>query len=58
MIGGPEEGAAELARLANAVGFGRLVCRVQWMGMARRLVVRTIERRAERVVPLVTRAVV
>ena len=37
VIGGPEECAAELARLADAVGFRRLVCRVQWMGVEQRL---------------------
>ena len=53
VIGGPEECAAELARLARDVGFGRLVCRVQWMGMPQRLVLRTIGLLAERVLPLV-----
>lgn len=56
VIGGPEECAAELAELVNTVGCGRLVCRVQWMGMDQRLVLRTIELLAERVLPLVTRA--
>src|SRR5205814_3080275 len=56
VIGGPEECAAELARLVEAVGLRRLVCRVQWMGMDQRLVLRTIERLADRVVPLVARA--
>jgi alkanesulfonate monooxygenase SsuD/methylene tetrahydromethanopterin reductase-like flavin-dependent oxidoreductase (luciferase family) len=56
IIGGPEECAAKLASLAQAVGLGRLVCRVQWMGMEQRLVLRTIELLAERVLPLVTRA--
>jgi alkanesulfonate monooxygenase SsuD/methylene tetrahydromethanopterin reductase-like flavin-dependent oxidoreductase (luciferase family) len=58
VIGGPEECAAQLLRLAEAVGFGRLVCRVQWMGMEQRLVLRTIELLADRVIPLVTRAMV
>ncbi len=56
IIGGPEECAAELARLAGAVGFNRLVCRVQWMGMEQRLVLRTIELLAERVLPQLARA--
>jgi alkanesulfonate monooxygenase SsuD/methylene tetrahydromethanopterin reductase-like flavin-dependent oxidoreductase (luciferase family) len=56
VIGGPEECAAELADLAQAVGLGRLVCRVQWMGMEQRLVLRTIELLAERVMPLLARA--
>lgn len=51
VIGGPEECAEELAELAAATGCGRLVCRVQWMGMEQRLVLRTIELLAERVVP-------
>jgi alkanesulfonate monooxygenase SsuD/methylene tetrahydromethanopterin reductase-like flavin-dependent oxidoreductase (luciferase family) len=55
VIGGPEECAAELAELAQTVGLDRLVCRVQWMGMEQRLVLRTIELLAERVVPLLAR---
>ncbi len=58
VIGGPEECAAELTRLATALGFRRLVCRVQWMGMEQRFVLRTIELLAERVLPLLTQAVV
>lgn len=57
VIGGPEECAEELARLVRAVGLGRLVCRVQWMGMEQRLVLRTIELLAERVLPLVVREI-
>ena len=52
VIGGPEECAAELLRLASAVGLTRLVCRGQWRGMEQRLVLRTIELLAERVLPL------
>jgi alkanesulfonate monooxygenase SsuD/methylene tetrahydromethanopterin reductase-like flavin-dependent oxidoreductase (luciferase family) len=55
VIGGPEECATELAGLARTVGFTRLVCRVQWMGMEQRLVLRTIELIAERVLPLLRR---
>jgi alkanesulfonate monooxygenase SsuD/methylene tetrahydromethanopterin reductase-like flavin-dependent oxidoreductase (luciferase family) len=58
VIGGPEECAAELLRLREAVGFGRLVCRVQWMGMEQRLVLRTLELLADRVILLVARAMV
>ena len=58
VIGGPEECAAELARLVQAVECKRLVCRVQWMGMEQRIVLRTIELLAERVIPLLTRGVV
>ena len=56
VIGGPEECATELGRLIEAVGCKRLVCRVQWMGMEQRLVLRTIELLAERVAPLLTQA--
>jgi alkanesulfonate monooxygenase SsuD/methylene tetrahydromethanopterin reductase-like flavin-dependent oxidoreductase (luciferase family) len=52
VIGAPEECAGELSRLVRAGGFTRLVCRVQWMGMEQRLVLRTIELLAERVLPL------
>lgn len=52
IIGGPEECAEALSHLARAVGFDRVVCRVQWMGMEQRLVLRTLELLAERVVPL------
>jgi len=55
VIGGPEECAAELSRLARATGFERLVCRVQWLGMPQRQVLRTIELLAERVLPLLAR---
>jgi alkanesulfonate monooxygenase SsuD/methylene tetrahydromethanopterin reductase-like flavin-dependent oxidoreductase (luciferase family) len=55
VIGGPEECAEELSRLAREVGFTRLVCRVQWMGMDQRLVLRTIDLLAERVLPLLAR---
>lgn len=57
VIGAPEECADELARLARAAGFTRLVCRVQWMGMEQRLVLRTIELLGERVLPLLQREV-
>lgn len=57
VIGGPEECAEELERLVRTAGLGRLVCRVQWMGMEQRLVLRTIELLAERVLPLVAREI-
>ena len=57
VIGGPEECAEELTRLIQTVRFGRLVCRVQWMGMEQRRVLRTIELVAERVLPLVAREI-
>jgi alkanesulfonate monooxygenase SsuD/methylene tetrahydromethanopterin reductase-like flavin-dependent oxidoreductase (luciferase family) len=55
VIGAPEECAGELARLVRTGGFTRLVCRAQWMGMAQRFVLRTIELLAERVLPLLQR---
>ena len=57
IIGGPEECALELARLARAVEFDRLVCRVQWMGMPQPAVLRTIELLAQRVRPLLDAAI-
>ena len=55
VIGSPEECAEDLVRLARATGFTRLIARVQWMGMDQRIVRRTIELLAERVLPLVQR---
>ncbi|MBI2321982.1 MAG: LLM class flavin-dependent oxidoreductase [Chloroflexi bacterium] len=55
VIGAPEECAEELAAFARATGADRLVCRVQWMGMEQRLVLRTIELLGERVLPLLRR---
>lgn len=55
VIGAPEECAAELAALARATGANRLICRVQWMGMEQRLVLRTIALLGERVLPLLRR---
>jgi alkanesulfonate monooxygenase SsuD/methylene tetrahydromethanopterin reductase-like flavin-dependent oxidoreductase (luciferase family) len=51
VIGAPEQCAEELAGVLAATGGDRLVCRVQWMGMEQRLVLRTIELLAERVLP-------
>lgn len=53
ILGSPEECAEELVRLARATGFGRLIARVQWLGMDQRLVLRTIELLANEVLPLV-----
>jgi len=55
ILGSPEECAEELVRLARATGFSRLIARVQWLGMDQRLVLRTIELLASRVLPLVER---
>jgi alkanesulfonate monooxygenase SsuD/methylene tetrahydromethanopterin reductase-like flavin-dependent oxidoreductase (luciferase family) len=52
VIGAPEECAAALARIIRAGGFTRLVCRIQWLGMEQRLVLRSLELLAERVLPL------
>jgi alkanesulfonate monooxygenase SsuD/methylene tetrahydromethanopterin reductase-like flavin-dependent oxidoreductase (luciferase family) len=53
IIGSPEDCAEALVRLARATGFTRLIAKVSWMGMDQRLVLRTIELLAERVMPLV-----
>jgi len=55
VLGSPEDCAAELQPLLDAGGFTRLVCRVQWMGMDQRVVLRTIGLLAERVLPLLRR---
>jgi alkanesulfonate monooxygenase SsuD/methylene tetrahydromethanopterin reductase-like flavin-dependent oxidoreductase (luciferase family) len=55
VIGSPEECAGDLVRLARMTGFTRLIARVQWMGMDQRIVRRTIELLAERVLPLAQR---
>jgi alkanesulfonate monooxygenase SsuD/methylene tetrahydromethanopterin reductase-like flavin-dependent oxidoreductase (luciferase family) len=58
VLGSPEACAAELRPLLEAGGFTRLVCRVQWMGLDQRVVLRTIGLLAERVLPLLRRAAV
>jgi alkanesulfonate monooxygenase SsuD/methylene tetrahydromethanopterin reductase-like flavin-dependent oxidoreductase (luciferase family) len=55
VLGSPEDCAEELVRLARATRFTRLIARVQWMGMDQRIVRRTIELLADRVLPLVER---
>ena len=55
IIGSPEECAEELVRLARATGFTRLIARVQWLGMDQRIVLRTVELLANKVLPLVER---
>ncbi len=52
VIGAPEDCAAVLSRMIGKGGFTRIVCRVQWLGMEQRLVLRTLELLAERVLPL------
>jgi alkanesulfonate monooxygenase SsuD/methylene tetrahydromethanopterin reductase-like flavin-dependent oxidoreductase (luciferase family) len=56
VIGAPEECAAALAQTIAAGGFTRIVCRIQWLGMEQRLVLRTLELLAERVLPLLRAA--
>jgi alkanesulfonate monooxygenase SsuD/methylene tetrahydromethanopterin reductase-like flavin-dependent oxidoreductase (luciferase family) len=52
VIGSPEECAESLNRTIAAGGFTRLICRIQWMGMEQRMVLRSLELLAERVWPL------
>jgi alkanesulfonate monooxygenase SsuD/methylene tetrahydromethanopterin reductase-like flavin-dependent oxidoreductase (luciferase family) len=52
VIGAPEECAEALSSTIAAGGFTRIVCRIQWLGMEQRLVLRTLELLAERVLPL------
>jgi alkanesulfonate monooxygenase SsuD/methylene tetrahydromethanopterin reductase-like flavin-dependent oxidoreductase (luciferase family) len=52
VIGSPEECAESLSRTIAAGGFTRLICRIQWMGMEQRIVLRSLELLAERVLPL------
>jgi alkanesulfonate monooxygenase SsuD/methylene tetrahydromethanopterin reductase-like flavin-dependent oxidoreductase (luciferase family) len=56
VIGAPEECAAALAQTIAAGGFTRIVCRIQWLGMEQRLVLRTLALLAERVLPLLRAA--
>ncbi|HUA54013.1 MAG TPA: LLM class flavin-dependent oxidoreductase [Candidatus Sulfotelmatobacter sp.] len=56
VIGAPEDCAAALARTIAAGGFTRLVCRIQWLGMEQRLVLRSLALLAERVLPLLRAA--
>lgn len=56
VIGAPEDVAAGLARTIQAGGFTRIVCRIQWMGMEQRQVLRTLGLLAERVLPLLRKS--
>lgn len=51
ILGSPEEVATELKALRDAIGFNRLIARVQWMGLDQRSVLRTIELLAKDVLP-------
>ena len=52
VLGAPEDCAAQLAATIAAGGFTRIVCRIQWLGMEQRQVLRTLELLATRVLPL------
>ena len=56
IIGSPEEAAEEITRLMKTTGYNRLVCRIQWVGMEHRHVMRTIELLGDKVGPLVRKA--
>jgi len=53
VIGSPEEAAEEITRIFKVTGCTRLVCRIQWVGMDHRHVMRTIELLGDKVGPLV-----
>ncbi|MBV8751293.1 MAG: LLM class flavin-dependent oxidoreductase [Hyphomicrobiales bacterium] len=57
IIGSPEECAEEITELMRATGCNRLVARIQWVGMAHRHVMRTIELLGGQVAPLVRKAI-
>ena len=52
VMGAPEEVAGELLALAGATGCNRIVTRIQWLGMDQRLVLRSIDLLADRVLPM------
>lgn len=56
IIGSPEACAADIDALMRASGCTRLVCRIQWVGMDHRHVMRTIELLGSKVAPLVRKA--
>jgi alkanesulfonate monooxygenase SsuD/methylene tetrahydromethanopterin reductase-like flavin-dependent oxidoreductase (luciferase family) len=56
IIGAPEEAAEEIATLLCQTGCNRLICRLQWLGMEQRHVLRTIELIGDKVAPMVRRA--
>ena len=53
---GSLERLKQIVRLARATDFTRLVARVQWLGIDPRIVLRTVEMLADKVLPLVERA--
>jgi alkanesulfonate monooxygenase SsuD/methylene tetrahydromethanopterin reductase-like flavin-dependent oxidoreductase (luciferase family) len=56
IIGSPEDAADEIVRVARVTDCTRLVCRIQWVGMENRHVMRTIELLGDKVRPLVRKA--
>lgn len=58
IIGSPEEAAEEITRISKVTGCTRLVCRIQWVGMEHRHVMRTIELLGAKVAPLVRKNLV
>ncbi len=56
IIGSPEQCAEELAGLAEATGYNRLITRIQWMGMDQAVVLRTIELLGDKVLPMLRKA--
>ena len=51
ILGSPSEVAAELQRLRDAIGYNRLITRVQWMGLEQQTVLRSLELIAREVAP-------
>lgn len=56
IIGSPEEAAEDITRIAKVTGCTRLVCRMQWVGMEQKHVMRTIELLGSQVAPLVKKS--
>lgn len=54
ILGSPQEVAAELAALRQAVPYNRIIARVQWMGFPQQHVLRSIELLAKEVLPALT----
>ncbi len=52
VMGAPEEVAEELLQLAEGTGCNRIIARLQWLGMDHRLVMRSIDLLADRVLPI------
>ncbi len=56
IIGSPAQCTDELAELAAATGYNRLIARMQWLGMDQATVLRTIELLGDRVLPILRKA--